>query len=157
MRPEVRAWVEGIVAEYRPQGPMLEVGAYNVNGTIRDLFPQEGYVGLDKSPGPDVDTVADICTLKSVKKYATIVCCETLEHITEPWTAIERMYAALEPGGLVILTTVFSFPIHECPGDYWRFTPDGLRYLLERAGFYEIRIDSQGDGPVGVFAVGRKP
>jgi len=156
MRPEVRAWVEGIVAEYRPQGPVLEVGAYNVNGTIRDLFPQEGYVGLDKSPGPDVDMVVDICNLKSAKKYATVICCETLEHVTEPWTAIERMYAALRAGGLFIATWCFVFPIHEYPEDYWRATPAGFRYLLERVGFSDIRIDTEGEGPVGVFAVARK-
>lgn len=156
MRPEVTEWVRGIVAEYRPQPVVLEVGSRNINGSVRPLFPKP-YKGLDMEPGPGVDVVDDILTVEGLEGFNTVVCCETLEHITEPWTAIERMYAALDPGGLVILTTVFSFPIHECPEDFWRFTPDGLRYLLERAGFYEIRIDSQGEGPVGVFAVGRKP
>jgi hypothetical protein len=156
MRPEVQEWVKGIVTVYQPKAPVLEVGSYFVNGTIRDLFPEKGYIGIDLQRGPGVDVVTDICKSESHEEYATVVCCETLEHIIEPWTAIERMYTALKPGGVLILTTHFAFPIHDYPGDYFRFTPDGLRYLLERAGFTEIRIDIEGPGPRGVFAVGTK-
>ena len=41
------------------------------------------------------------------------------------------------PGGHVIVSTPFLVRVHELPlfalHDYWRFTPRGLRLLLERA------------------------
>jgi SAM-dependent methyltransferase len=155
MRTEVRNWVQAIVAEYRPQGPVLEVGGLNVNGTVRDLFPQEGYLSLDKRPGLGVDVVADICNADFDSTFNTVVCCETLEHIERPWEAFNAMRRVLADGGLFIGTAVFAFPIHNEPEDYWRVTPAAFRLLLEDAGFTDIRIDTEGDGPIGVFAVAR--
>ena len=37
------------------------------------------------------------------------------------------------PGGLVIVSTVFCYPYHPSPHDYWRFTQDGLALLAEYA------------------------
>jgi len=155
MRQEVFDWVQGIVAEYAPAGPVLEVGSYDVNGTVRPLLPKQGYVGVDLQVGPGVDVIVDACTM-DLTGFNTVVCTEALEHIRKPWLAVERMYAALNAGGLVIITWCFQFPIHNYPSDYFRCTPDGLFSLLEDVGFKDIRIDTEGNGPVGVFAVGRK-
>jgi SAM-dependent methyltransferase len=149
------SWVEGVVTREHPRAPVLEIGSLNINGTVRDLFPQEGYVGLDKRAGPGVDLVADICEGRFFREFRTVVCCETLEHITRPWEAIEEMHSALRPGGLFIGTWCFVYVIHNEPEDYWRVTPAGFRLLLEDAGFSDIKIETEGEGPVGVFAVGR--
>lgn len=157
MRSEVRAWVERIVAEFAPEVPVLEVGALDVNGTCRDLLPSDGYIGMDMRLGQGVDLLADILSPPGslLNRFNTVACLETLEHITEPWAAIDSMYRCLRPGGLFMGSWCFRFPIHNEP-DYWRCTPDGFRYLLECSGFGEIRIESEGEGPVGVFAVARK-
>ena len=155
MRAEVRNWVEAIVAEYQPQAVVLEVGALNINGTVRDLFPQEGYLGLDKRPGAGVDVVGDICKAEIAFAFGTVVCCETLEHIARPWEALVTMHKALLPSGLFIGTWCFRYEMHNEPEDYWRVTPAAFRLLLEDAGFRDIRIDTEGDGPRGVFAVAR--
>ena len=39
-----------------------------------------------------------------------------------------------------------EWEVHQSPHDYWRFTRHGIRYLLEEAGFQQIRIE-----PVGGF------
>ena len=161
MRSEVQAWVAQMVKEYKPRSPILEVGAREVaGGTIRHLFPQDGYVGLDLEAGTYVDLVASILDMPKElrRKFNTVVTAETLEHITEPWRALEQMYAALRPGGLFIGTWVFVCGIHNEP-DYWRATPAGFAYLLKRAGFIGIEISLEGGNeanPVGVFAVARK-
>jgi hypothetical protein len=164
MRPEVFRWVEGVVAHEKPRAPVLEVGALDVNGSIRPLFP-EPYVGLDLQPGPGVDEVGDIeeCDGRWAKEgfYKTVVCCETLEHVNSPADALAGMWAVAAEDSLLIVTTVFAFPVHEFPADYWRFTPNGLQKLMEDAGFVVVRVDTEGDvpgvGPIGVFGVGRKP
>lgn len=162
MRPEVMDWVGRMVENHQPEAPVLEVGALNVNGSIRDLFPQEGYVGLDMREGDGVDLVADILGVNEELRgeFNTVVTTETLEHIEEPWRALEMMYDALKPGGLFIGTWVFMFAIHEHPHDYWRVTPEGFYYVLQRAGFKDIEVEGQGGKsattPVGVFATARK-
>jgi hypothetical protein len=163
MRPEVFNWVQAVVAREKPRAPILEVGALDVNGSVRPLFP-EPYLGLDLQGGPGVDVVGDIeeCRGQWVKEefYKTIVCCETLEHVACPMDALLGMWGVAAEDSLLILTTVFAFPIHGRP-DYWRFTPDGLDKLISDAGWVVVRIETEGElpgvGPVGIFAIARKP
>lgn len=179
MRPEVLNWIMGVVAHEKPQPPVLEVGARDVNGSARSLFPQRGYLGVDLRAGPGVDMVLDILKAGDLfnSSFSTVFCCETLEHVKEPWTAVDIMALALKPGGLFIATWCFAFPLHDAEidkgqsGDYWRTTPSGFRYLLERAGLTDIVVETEGCGrpcktppneedwqyPVGVFARGRRP
>lgn len=132
MIDKVRAWVETVAGECK--APVLEVGSYNVNGTVRDLFPVP-YIGVDMREGPGVDVVCDVTRGHFADgEFQTIVTTETLEHVTEPWTAIDRMSRWLAEGGMMIVTVPFMFGKHDYPNDYWRMTGDGLRYLFERAG-----------------------
>jgi hypothetical protein len=179
VRPEVMTWVGNVVLWEKPEAPVLDVGARDVNGSVRSLFPPEGYTGLDMVAGPGVDVVADILKVgdRYNSAFSTVVCCETLEHIKEPWTALDIMAMALRPGGLLIASWCFAFPLHDAEidkgqsGDYWRTTPSGFEYLLRRAGLTDIVVETEGCGrprnappteadwqyPVGVFARGRRP
>lgn len=59
-----------------------------------------------------------------------VVCDQVLEHVQgSPQTAVNELFRVLRPGGWMILTTCLMNPIHGAPGDFWRFTPDGLRHL----------------------------
>ncbi|MFO7179158.1 MAG: methyltransferase domain-containing protein [Pseudomonadota bacterium] len=72
-----------------------------------------------------------------------VVADQVLEHVEgDPRAAIASCADALKTGGLLVVTTCLMQPIHGWPGDYWRFTPDGLRLLcgdeldvLEAAGW----------------------
>ncbi len=154
-------FVQRAVTKYNPRAPVLEVGAVSVNGSCRSLFPQQDYVGLDRRPGPGVDLVLDILEAGDSLngRFQTVITTETLEHIIEPWRALEVMYEALMGGGLFIGTWIFAFPIHEHPVDYWRVTPMAFQFLLERAGFGDVHTETEGGqpgSPVGVFAVARR-
>lgn len=141
MIPEVYKWVDTIVTQHQAQCPVLEIGSYNVNGSVRDLFFGR-YVGLDIREGPGVDVVADIVKegwyRAGPDKFMTVIATEVLEHVTDPWKAVERMYDCLLPGGLAIVSVPFLWNFHDYPSDYWRLTPPGLELLFERAGFEEI-------------------
>jgi hypothetical protein len=56
---------------------------------------------------------------------------DTIEHVREPWTALSEVARCVKPGGLVVMTSVFLFPIHACPNDYWRFTGPAMSVLLK--------------------------
>ena len=133
MIEEVRQWVGGKAQHCRAS--VLEIGSLNVNGSVRDLFP-EPYTGLDMQKGKGVDIVADVLTYDGFTEgqFNTIISTETLEHVTEPWRAVERCAEWLAPGGLLIIAVPFEWPLHDFPSDYYRFTHHGLRFLAERVG-----------------------
>ena len=92
-------------------------------------FPNR--VGFDHAAGPDVDVVGDAHHLPFQDgEFERILCTEVLEHLLDPAKAIAEMRRVLQPGGMLILTTGFVFPLHDAPHDYWRFTRYGLEHLF---------------------------
>jgi SAM-dependent methyltransferase len=137
MRPSVRELVR-IAAETLPvEEPVVELGALQMPGQedisdLRPLFPGRRYLGLDMRPGPGVDGRLDLHQLGLRDAAAgTVLILDTLEHVAYPQRAMAQVYRALRPGGLVVISSVMDHPIHDCPHDYWRFTPDGFRTLLD--------------------------
>jgi SAM-dependent methyltransferase len=74
-----------------------------------------------------------------------VLATETLEHVKEPTTFLREAYRVLRPSGKIVLTVPFSARWHYIPLDYWRFTPSGLRFLLEACGFDEVHIYARGN------------
>lgn len=63
-------------------------------------------------------------------KFDFVLSDQVLEHVEgDPLEAVEETRRVLKPGGIAIHTTVFNYPVHGVPGDFWRYTPDALRYL----------------------------
>ena len=90
-------------------------------------------------------------------RFDVVICEQVLEHIPDPWRAAANLKDLCEPGGHVIVSTPFLVRVHELPAfdmrDYWRFTPRGLRTLLEGAGLEVDEVSSWGnrDCVVGNF------
>jgi len=72
--------------------------------------------------------------------FQTALLSEVLEHLEEPQAALRETFRLLAPGGKLILTTPFMWPLHEEPRDFFRYSPHGLRYLLEQAGFEVLEV-----------------
>jgi SAM-dependent methyltransferase len=69
------------------------------------------------------------------EEFDAIVSDQVLEHLEgDPYLAINEMYRVLKPSGIFLHTTCFINPIHGCPCDYWRFTPDALTLLAKSHG-----------------------
>jgi SAM-dependent methyltransferase len=68
-------------------------------------------------------------------KFDFVVSDQVLEHIEgDPFQAIEESRRVLKPGGIAVHTTVFMFPVHGYPHDFWRFTPAALELLCAPFG-----------------------
>lgn len=55
---------------------------------------------------------------------------EVLEHVTDPHAAARGVCELLKPGGRLVLTVPFMFPIHDRPYDHFRYTRYGLAVLF---------------------------
>jgi SAM-dependent methyltransferase len=95
---------------------------------------------------PDFDLCAP---LAGAERFDVVICEQVIEHVVDPFAAAENLRGLCAPGGHVIVSTPFLIRVHELPlfamGDYWRFTPRGLRTLLERAGLTVDTVDSWGN------------
>jgi len=136
MREPIRLFVESAARHLAGPGPVVEFGAYRVEGQqrladLRPLFPGCEYTGVDLRAGPGVDTVADLAASPLASgSVGTLLCLETLEHVFELPRALEEVQRMLAPGGLLVASTPFHFHIHAHPDDYWRLTPSAWARLL---------------------------
>jgi len=58
-----------------------------------------------------------------------------IEHVENPFRVFAALYQIMKPNSLLIIETVFCFPYHPSPRDYWRYSPDALLYLSQNSGF----------------------
>lgn len=89
------------------------------------------------------DIVADLNKSLPIKSCSadTIVSFSVLEHLCEPQTMLNEAYRILKTGGTMILQVPFQWWVHEAPYDYYRYTPYGLEYMFEKAGFNNIIVE----------------
>jgi SAM-dependent methyltransferase len=147
---------------------ILEVGSYDVNGSIRSLFEELGpkeYIATDARPGPGVDKVADCEHLTSAfkgKTWDVVVCTETLEHVFDWRAAAAELAKSVTPGGFLLLTTLTPQQPTE-PGvvlahDHWIFTVPIVTVILSVCGLGGLGVTVEADPEVeGVFAYAHKP
>jgi SAM-dependent methyltransferase len=81
------------------------------------------------------------------KTFDVIFAEQVLEHVRYPYRSVRNVYRMLRPSGWFIVTTPFLIQIHLRDMDYTRWTPDGMKYLLEECGFdiQKIFIGSWGN------------
>ena len=133
----LRGMVRAVVETFELPGPILEVGSYQVENQegiadLRSLFPGQEYVGLDMRPGLGVDVVGEVEALPQADaSVGTVLALETFEHVRRFWKGFEEVRRVLRPDGALLVAAPFYFHIHSYPYDYWRFTPDAFKLLLE--------------------------
>jgi SAM-dependent methyltransferase len=88
---------------------ILEIGSYNVNGTIRDIFSSQEYVGVDVKKGPCVDIVYDGLNLDIQNKFDLSISCECFEHNPYYLENFKKMIEQTKNDGVVVFTCASIF------------------------------------------------
>ncbi|MBF0526764.1 MAG: class I SAM-dependent methyltransferase, partial [Deltaproteobacteria bacterium] len=136
MRELIRDFVKICVQNLSLVDPIYEFGSLQVPGQegfadLRPLFPGRKYLGADMRPGEGVDVILDLHDISLPPDTAgTVISVDTLEHVEYPRKAMQEIRRILKPDGVVMISSVMAFPIHDYPNDYWRFTPSGFSSLL---------------------------
>jgi SAM-dependent methyltransferase len=102
----------------------------NILGEYSIINPDKGDPLIENIPDRD--------------KWGTCVCVSVLEHVTNPFDVVDNIYRILKPGGLLVLSTLFSFPLHESLPEFhdnFRFSPNGLKILAEHAELKVLECD----------------
>lgn len=134
----------------KPTGRLLEIGSRNRTNPDRkrgvpgswshEALPHGWiYEGLDILPGGHTTIVADAhkpgLTRESVD---AIISLATFEHLQRPWEVVIELHHILKHGAPVLVVSHQSFPLHELPGDYWRFSPQAWSVLFNEEAGYRV-------------------
>jgi SAM-dependent methyltransferase len=137
--------LDALAAEVELRGPFVEFGGRLADEQahlrpVRSCFAGRPWFTSDIQRGAQIDQVQDLHRL-GVRdgSIGTALVLEVVEHLRRPWDAMAEVHRCLAPGGLAIVSTVFFFPVHGHPDDYWRFTGSGMATILEQFDRVEAR------------------
>jgi len=137
-RAAVALMAEGCV------GLVLDAGSGRSGWRRTILRTAGGYESLDLAPRGDArpDWIGDLTSMPQVPghRFDSLVCHQVLEHVTDPMAAARELARVLKPGGLAVISVPHLSRRHELPHDYYRFTPEGLVFVLAQAGFSIKRV-----------------
>lgn len=136
---------------------ILEIGSRIVgdaSGDFRRNFPDAGkYIGFDIHPAPGVDVVGDAHALSSLVGEGAVdavFSLSVLEHLAMPWIIAAEINRVLKPGGYVFHSTPQTWPLHETPNDFWRFSDHGLQILFGPFFGFEV-VEATMINPVTIY------
>jgi len=127
-------------------GRVLEVGSRARSAiTRRELIPWNcEYIGIDICEGPNVDIVGDAHKLASLVEpgsIAAIISFSVFEHLAMPWKVALEFNKVLRPGGIVFTQTHQTWPVHEEPWDFWRYSEFTWNAIFNSAtGFRVLEV-----------------
>lgn len=75
----------------------------------------------------------------------TVLMLMVIEHLPNPAKVLTEVRRLLKPGGKLIVSTIQTYPLHDAPYDFFRFTPFGLHSLLKAAGFKVSKLEARGN------------
>lgn len=103
------------------------------------------YIALDIQPSSNIDIVADVLNSGLPDaSFDTIISNQVIEHVRRPWIMIHEIARMLRSGGIAVITAPFLVPYHAHPGDFFRYTEEGLRSLCQDSGLEEVLCTKHG-------------
>ena len=106
------------------------------------------YVGIDvDAPAgtPDGRVLGTVVAMPvRDASFDVVVCSEVLEHVWETADAFSELQRVTRPGGRILITVPFIYPLHEAPRDFVRLTPYAIERLAALHGLEVERLERAG-------------
>lgn len=147
-----------------PEGiSILDVGSQGKE--LERAFPaQTSIITLDIDAESKPDYIADICEQNAdiiqQDSFDIVLLTDVLEHVCQPFDAINEVLRILKPEGLVIFSSPLNCRIHGPVPDCWRFTEFGLEVLFrnyDKQVFEKLESPDRNLFPLQYFGVWQKP
>lgn len=134
------------------RGTVLDVGC-GAQPYRALLGPAARYMGIDTDQAkahfgyemPDTSYFAGDVWPVADATVDLVLCTETIEHVPDTRQFLSEAARVARPGATLLLTVPFAARWHFIPHDYWRFTPSGLRLVVEATGFGDVRVMARGN------------
>jgi hypothetical protein len=135
-----RATEQAFFSRLRPGASVLELGARARSGiSRRGVFKDLHYTGFDIKNGENVDVVGDAHRLTSIFEPAQFdfaYSISVFEHLLWPWKVALELNAVLKTGGVVLTQSHQTWPRHDAPWDFFRFSASSWGSLFcDATGF----------------------
>ena len=136
-------WLESYSKYYK--GTLVDLGCGEAPHKNYFLQYVNKYIGVDWTNtlhNSKADIISDLNKKIEIENdFAdTIISLSVMEHLCEPQIFLNESYRILKKDGTIILGVPWMWWIHEAPHDYFRYTPYGLKYMFEKAGYKDIQV-----------------
>lgn len=117
---------------------------------MRNLIEELGgiYTGVDFSQNSQ-NTVQVLASITEVplpdNSFDVILCTEVLEHVPDTYRAFQEMARLIKTGGHIIITSPFSYPLHEEPYDFVRLTPYQVQEAAKKSNLEILSLEKSGN------------
>jgi len=162
-RIAIRSFVRQAAANLINKGPILDIGSgYRSSEPefcAERLMP---YYTIDKdaSHGPDFIIDAHNLNVFDEETFEAVLLIEVLEHVEFPLLVMQEASRVLRAKGVMLLTVPFWVPLHpkDSYGDFWRFSPAGIRLLIRECKLEVLEFNIVGpvNQPFGIHAAAVK-
>jgi SAM-dependent methyltransferase len=127
--------------KYASDKKTLDLGSGGDPYGYGQYFQNRVTVDIDPLRKPEI--VADAHHLPFREgEFDVVLSIEMLEHVKNPFQVAAEIKRVLKPGGLLLLTTRFVYPLHDAPHDYFRFTKYGLKELFGDLEIIELTAEA---------------
>jgi len=154
-------WVRAQLASLPPPKRVVEIGALNINGSVRPLFPGAAYTAVDIVPGPGVDVVCNGAEYTPEIAPDCVVCCEVFEHTPQVADIVLNAFAMLDRGGVFMATCATDPRAPHSAADggpvradeyYANVPPELLVDAVRAAGFDRVAVNTRVQGDLYLIA-----
>lgn len=140
VRRDVRAIVSSIISRHAGCGASIYdigCGSKPFAGMVRALGCT--YTGVDIADGfydtnPEITGSADHVPVPD-GVADMVLSSQVLEHLESPVEALREAHRILKPGGLLVVSFPFLYPIHALPFDYGRYTRFFMASVADKMTF----------------------
>jgi len=127
---------------------LIELGSRARSGnSYRSLFTSiSNYTGVDVRDGENVDVVTDLHVLSKTinTQYDFAFSVSVFEHLLMPWVVAVELNNVLSIGGIAYIQSHPTWPLHDEPWDFFRFSKDAWHGIFNALTGFEIMESAYG-------------